>query len=157
MLYYRTIGSTSVITPDPDNLPAAQKLLFTAPDDILSGIEENWANNIVKIIPPESRGKRRVLKDEGKAPWSLTISGNYLHSAGAESADKIHAFRNLSQEDDHHIHGVFGIKYPNGPTYLTQDCTNLKGFMIENTTGKHLGATKEVFDFSITLAFGGIL
>ena len=154
LFYYRTPASTSLITADPDNLPAAQKLLFSVPDDILSSIEETWTNNIVKRIPPESRGKKRVQTDEGKGPWIITISGNYITDSG-DAATKIDTFRNLSQDDDYHIHGVFGIKYPNGPGYLTQDATALKGFMIESVIGKHAGATKDIFDFGITLSFGG--
>jgi hypothetical protein len=154
MLYYRTQASTAIITPDPDNLPSAQKLLFSVPDDIMAGIEETWANNNVKRIPPASRGKKRLQTDEGKGPWIVTISGNYITTSG-DSADKIDAFRNLSQDDDYHIHGVFGIKYPNGPAYLTQDATNLKGWMIDSMFGKHVGTTKEIFDFGIILSFGG--
>ena len=156
LFYYRTLTTRAVDGgfSDPDDLPPAQKLLFTPPSDILSGIDETWTNNIVKIIPPASRGKKRVQKDEGKAPWILTLSGNYTVSAN-EAADKLHAFRNLSQEDSYHIYGNFGIKYPNGPSYLTQDCTNTKGFMIEQVIGKHIGVNKEIFDFGVTISFGG--
>ena len=137
-LYYRT--TTTPVTnnsyADPDNLPAAQKLLFTPPNDLLSGIDEHYKNNIVRKIPPKSGARKIIQTDEGFAGWLITISGNYIVLSGA-SATKLHAFRKLVQLDTTHKFGIFGIKYPNGPSYLNIDPTTTKGLMIDSTQGKH--------------------
>ena len=154
MLFYRTITTDITTVPDPNNLPAAQKLLFTPPNDLASGIDEVWDNNIVRKVPPIPSGRKLIQTDEGFSGWIITISGNYL-TASADSATKIFNFRKLAQADTTHIHGVFGILYPNGPDYLNIDPITTKGLMIQSTRGKHVGITKELFDFAITLSLGG--
>ena len=154
MLFYRTLTTKKSSIADPNNLPAAQKLLFTPPNDLASGIDEIWNNNIVKKVPPKPSGRKLIQTDEGFSGWALVISGNYI-IATAESATKLHNYRKLPQADTFHVLGVFGILYPNGPSYLTIDPDATKGLMIESTRGKHIGITKEIFDFSVSLSFGG--
>jgi len=154
MLYYRTLTTDVVTIPDPNNLPAAQKLLFTPPDDLAAGIDETWDNNIVRKVPPKPSGRKLIQTDEGFSGWILTISGNYLVDSG-DSATKLHNFRKVPQADLIHELGVFGILYPNGPSYLNIDPSTTKGLMIQNSRGKHIGVTKQLFDFSVTLSFGG--
>jgi len=154
LLYYRTPTTTKALVPDPTNLPAAQQLLFTPPDDLASGIEETWDNNIVRKVPPKPSGRKLIQTDEGFSGWSLTISGNYIVDSG-DSATKIHDFRKLAQADSVHELGVFGIQYPNGPAYLNIDPDDTLGLMIVSTIGKHVGITKEIFDFGINVSFGG--
>ena len=154
LLFYRTPTTQISQVPDPANLPAAQKLLFTPPDDLASGIEEDWTNNIVRKVPPKPSGRKLIQTDEGFSGWILTISGNYL-IASAGSATKIFDFRKLPQADSIHTLGVFGIVYPNGPSYLNIDPNTTKGLMIQNTRGRHIGNTTQLFDFSVTLSFGG--
>jgi len=154
LLFYRTPSTKQTDVADPLSLPAAQKLLFTPPDDLVNGIEETWNNNIVKKVPPKPSGRKLIQTDEGFSGWQLTISGNYIVDGG-DSATKIHDFRKLAQADLFHVLGVFGILYPNGPSYLNIDPDDTQGLMIQDTRGKHIGVTKEIFDFSVTLSFGG--
>lgn len=154
MLYYRTITTTSVIVPDPNDLPDAQKLLFTPPNDISAGIDEDHTNNIVRKVPPKPSGRKLIQTDEGFSGKILTLHGNFIVD-GNDSPDKLDDFISIAQADAYHVFGIFGIAYPNGPSYLTQDSTNTQGFMIQRKTGKHMGITKEIFDFSATISLGG--
>lgn len=154
LLFYRTPTSDQTITPNPEDLPAAQKLLFTPPNDLVNGIEETWNNNIVKKVPPKPSGRKLIQTDEGFSGWQLIISGNYIVDSG-DSATKLHDFRKLAQADSFHVLGVFGILYPNGPSYLNIDPDDTLGLMIQDTRGKHIGVTREIFDFSVSLSFGG--
>jgi len=154
LLFYRTPTTKTTQVANPANLPAAQKLSFTPPNDLASGIEEDWTNNIVRKVPPKPSGRKLIQTDEGFSGWVLTISGNYLIANG-DSATKIFNFRKLPQADSFHTLGVFGIVYPNGPTYLNIDPNTTKGLMIQNTRGRHIGNTTQLFDFSVTLSFGG--
>jgi len=153
LLFYRTPTSTKTITPDPNDLPDAQKFLFTPPNDLMSGIDDSWDNNIVRKVPPKPGGRKLIQTDEGFKGWIITLSGNYL--VGSSNEDKLFDFTKLRQDDSFHVLGIFGILYPNGPNYLTQDPDDTKGLMIMNRTGKHIGITKEIFDFSVTVSFGG--
>jgi len=152
ILFYRT--TATLLTPIA-SLPSNQRLEFTPPDDIASGIDEIQDMNIVRKIPPKPSGRRIIQTDEGFKGWLLTLSGNYIIDSNVESADKLFAFINIAQGITEFPFGVFGISYPNGPSYLTQDPTSTKGFMIMNRRGKHVGITKEIFDFSVTISYGG--
>ncbi len=155
MLFFRTAATLQGAVPDPDNLPAAQKLLFTPPDDLASGIDEEHENNIVRKVPPKPSGRRIIQTDEGFKGWLLTLSGNYIIESNVESADKIFAFINEIQGITELPFGVFGIEYPNGPNYLNIDPDSTKGLMVVRRRGKHVGITKEIFDFSVTVSYGG--
>lgn len=152
ILYFRT--AATLVTPI-DSLPSAQRLEFTPPDDLVAGINESQDNNIVRKIPPVPSGRRLIQTDEGFKSWILTLSGNYIIESNVESADKLFDFMNIPQGITELPFGVFGISYPNGPDYLNKDCTSTQGFMIMNRGGKHVGITKEIFDFSVTVSYGG--
>lgn len=151
ILYYRTAATllTTIAL-----LPAAQKLTFTPPNDLASGIEEEWTNNIVRKVPPKPSGRKLIQTDEGFSGWILTISGNYLVGEG-NSSTRLFNFRKLPQGITDLPLGVFGIVYPNGPSYLTINPTSVGGLMIQSTRGKHIGLTTQLFDFSVSLSFGG--
>ena len=155
ILFYRTPSTLQAAVPDPNSLPAGQKLLFTPPNDLASGIDEDHENNIVRKIPPKPSGRRIIQTDEGFKGWILTLSGNYIIESNVESADKLFAFINVIQGIAELPFGVFGISYPNGPTYLNIDPDSTKGLMVMRRSGKHVGITKEIFDFSATVSFGG--
>ena len=72
MLFFRTASTLQGAVPDPVDLPAAQKLLFTPPNDLASGIDEVHDNNIVRKIPPVPSGRRLMQTDEGSKQWILT-------------------------------------------------------------------------------------
>lgn len=154
LLFYRTASTLQAAVPDPLDLPMGQQLLFTPPDDLSSGIDEAYDNNIVRKVPPKPSGRRLIQTDEGYNGWLLTLSGNYVISSGA-SATKLFDFLKLPQAIEELEFGVFGISYPNGPSYLTIDPDSTKGLMLMNRRGKHIGLTKEIFDFSVTASYGG--
>jgi len=153
LLFFRTLTTQKTSVPDPNDLPPEQKFLFTPPNDLMSGIDESWDNNIVRKVPPKPGGRKLIQSDEGFKGWIITLSGNYI--VGSSNEDKLFDFTKLVQQDSFHVLGIFGIVYPNGPNYLTQDPDENKGLMIMNRTGKHIGITKEIFDFSVTVSFGG--
>jgi len=152
ILYFRT--AATLVTPIA-SLPANQRLEFTPPNDLASGIDEDHENNIVRKVPPKPSGRRIIQTDEGFKGWILTLSGNYIIESNTESADKIFAFINEIQGITELPFGVFGISYPNGPTYLNIDPDSTKGLMVMRRRGKHIGITKEIFDFSVTVSYGG--
>jgi len=152
--FYRTASTLQAAVPDPLDLPMGQQLLFTPPNDLVSGIDEDHENNIVRKIPPKPSGRRIIQTDEGFKGWILTLSGNYVINAGA-SATKIFNFINIPQGITELPFGVFGISYPNGPAYLNIDPDSTKGLMVMRRRGKHVGITTEIFDFSVTVSYGG--
>ena len=153
LLFYRTLTTDKTTVPDPNDLPDEQKFLFTPPDDLTSGIDESWDNNIVRKVPTQPGGRKLIQTDEGFKGWIITLSGNYI--VGSSNQDKLFDFTKLVQSDSFHELGNFGILYPNGPNYLNIDPDDEKGLMIMNRTGKHIGITKEIFHFSVTISFGG--
>jgi len=155
MLFYRTASTLQGAIPDPVNLPAGQKLLFTPPSDLASGIDEAYDNNIVRKVPPKPSGRKLIQTDEGFSGWLLTLSGNYVIESNVESATKLFDFLKLPQGINELLFGVFGILYPNGPNYLNIDPDSTRGLMLVNRRGKHIGITKEIFDFSVTASYGG--
>jgi len=152
ILYFRTAAT---LTTPIANLPSAQKLEFTPPDDLASGIDEEHENNIVRKIPPKPSGRKIIQTDEGFKGWILTLSGNYIIKSNVESATKLFNFINTPQAISELTFGVFGISYPNGPSYLNIDPTSTRGLMVMRRRGKHVGITKEIFDFSATVSYGG--
>jgi len=153
-LFYRTPSTKTSDVANPENLPDGQKLLFTPSPDLVNSLDESYQNNIVRKIPPKSAGRRLTQTDEGFASWLSTISGNFEVNAG-DARTKIHDFRTLPQFDPFHIFGIFGLQYPQGPSYFNIDPTDKLGFMIEATRGRHVGITKEIMDFSVSLSYGG--
>ena len=152
ILFFRT--AATLVTPIA-SLPSNQILTFTPPNDLASGIDEVHDNNIVRKIPPVPSGRKLIQTDEGFKQWILTLSGNYIIESNVESADKLFNFINIPQGITELPFGVFGISYPNGPNYLNIDPDSPRGLMIMRRSGKHVGITKEIFDFSVTVSLGG--
>ncbi len=153
-LFYRTPTTRQNDIANPEDLPDGQKLIFIPSPDLVNSLDEVYQNNIVRKIPPKSRGRRLIQTDEGFASWLPVIAGNFEVDQG-EARTKLDIFRRLGQSDSFHVFGVFGLQYPNGPSYLNVDPTDKLGFMIEQTRGKHVGITKEIMDFSVSLSYGG--
>lgn len=155
MLFFRTASTLQAAVANPVDLPDDQKLLFTPPDDLASGIDESYDNNIVRKVPPKPSGRKLIQTDEGFSGWLLTLSGNYIIDSNTESATKLFDFLVRAQAITELQFGVFGISYPNGPDYLNIDPDSTLGLMLMNRRGKHVGITKEIFDFSVTASYGG--
>jgi hypothetical protein len=116
MLYYRDESSHVGITPDPDDLPAAQRWEFMAPDDITEGVQERYRNNIKVFYPPRPDGVRKAnIIDNGFAGWRFRLFGNVLISS-ALADTRIQAFRKLKNVSSTSLpFGVFGLSAPNWP------------------------------------------
>lgn len=170
MLFYRLHSNSTdkANVPNPSNLPAGQKLLFTPPAELARKFSDNYTNNIVRLPPAQPSGRYVNQNDEGFAGWLMNIEGDYYQNDA--TATKLHAFRILAQaEDTYHPHGVFGLWYPNGPAYVQDDISegcptglsidpdSTHGLMIVTADGAHIGITKELVDFSAQLSYGGQL
>lgn len=158
-IFYRTVATpkSNPTYADPVNLPAGQKLLFTPPDNLAARMNDDYTNNIVRKIPPNPGGRRINQTDEGVAGWIITVEGDFLKDQPGATT-KLHTFRTLPQSDATHVFGIFGLQYPNGPSWLQDiDPVPTKGLMIENVRGAHTGITKELVDFSIRFSYGGDL
>ena len=158
MLFYRT-EATKKSNPtyaNPDNLPPGQKLLFTPPDQLARFVDDDYRNNIVRQVPALTGGRRILQTDQGAAGWIINLEGDYVK--GTANDGKIYDFATNLQYDAYHEFGNVGLKYPNGSNELQLiDPTDTMGLMIERKRGKHVGITKELVDFGITLSFGGDL
>jgi len=158
LLYFRTLSTRAIDGgfSNPEDLPTTQKILFTPPADLSSGLDDIYENNIVKKVPPKPFGRTLIQTDEGFKNWEITLQGNFAILLSS-SADKLHSFMVEPQGDSYHTFGKFGILYPNGPTYLNKDATDTQGFMLTRRIGKHIGITKEIFDFAVGVSFGGVI
>jgi len=156
MLFYRTLTTKKVTIPDPNDLPAGQKLLFTPPEDLAKLLDDELRLNIVRTPPALTGGRRINQSDQGVISWLVTIEGDY--DTGSTEAPKIYDFTKIPQYDTFHKFGCIGLSYPEGPSELVLiDPTDTIGFMIEAKRGRHIGITKNLVDFGVRLSFGGDL
>jgi len=154
ILFYRTPTSDQGTTADPQNLPAAQILEFTFPDDIMEGVNENYKNNIRQIPIPNQDGIRKInIQENGLEIFTLTVNGVFKKDSGVGIA-RLKAMRVRKQIDTTHIFGAFGIEIDNAPEF-NLDPDGTKGFHIINTTVGYAGVRTTRYDFSVTLGFGG--
>lgn len=170
MIFYRlnANNTTKATVPNPSNLPAAQKLLFTPPSDLARKFEDDYTNNIVRISPAQPSGRHINQNDEGFAGWLMNMEGDYYQSDA--TAAKLHAFRTKAQSESGFFdYGIFGLWYPNGPAYIQDnlatgcptgfslDPDSTHGLMIVTAKGTSIGITKELVDFTMQLSYGGDL
>lgn len=170
MIFYRLFSNSTDRThiPNPANLPANQKLLFTPPINLANKFADSYTNNIVRVPPAQPGGRHVQQNDEGFAGWLLNIEGNLIQATG--DSQKIHLFRTgIQEEDTYHPFGTFGIWYPNGPPYVQDDVSEgcptglsidpdgTHGLMIVTATGQNVSVTKELVDFTMQLSYGGDL
>lgn len=154
ILYTRTPTSTAVITPDPQNLPTAQKLIFTFPDDVMEGVNETYENNIKSISSPNQDGTRKInIQENGLRINTITINGVFKKTAGVGIA-QLQVLRKQKQVDTFHIFGNIGLEIDNAPEF-NLDPTATKGFHIISTSIGYAGVRTTRYDFSVTLGFGG--
>lgn len=168
MIFYRLKSNNTdkASVPNPSNLPAGQKLLFTPPGALARKIQDDYTNNIVRVSPTQPYGRHVNQNDEGFSGWILHMEGDY-YQADATAA-KLHQFRKHAQgEDTYHPFGIFGVWYPNGPGYvqdnlatgcatgLSIDPDSTHGLMIVTASGNSVGITKELVDFVMQLSYGG--
>jgi len=164
LFFHRTPTSRIIDTPLAHNLPAPQRLNFTLPNNIWQGIEEYYMNNNKKFPIPTSKGN---IKKLGVSPVGLKkyyrIVRGYFKDDASASVDKLRLFRALQQIDSYHEFGIFGMDF--GPEAASAfdvaddgDPDDTFGWTFDEYTLKNFSnLSNKVYDFSITLSFGGTL
>lgn len=156
LLYYRTDTTKISQVPDPQNLPSGQKLEFIFPDDILEGIDEEYANNIKAIPSPNQDGVRQInLQENGISSYKFTIRGVFGKNV-ANGITKLKTMRVLKQVDIHHVYGRFGLEIDNASKFSIGP-TSIYGLYIDATNIGYAGQRTTRYDFSVTLGVGGII
>ena len=178
ILFYRTGGTGDISGEsdtrrkasgstyyDPADLPSAQKLEFTFPDNVLEGLKENYSNNIMDIPVPNSEGVRRINKQEnGLQSISLSINGMLKNTQ--TDIQKLKTIRQTPQLDVQHPFGRIGFYSPNAtefsldPSATVSGSTNVpatKGYTISSVTIGYTGQSKTRYSFTAVLNFGGTL
>ena len=161
LFFHRTPASTKVITPDPHNLPAAQRLNFTLPDNIWQAVEESFQLNNKKFPIPTTFGaiKKMGFSPVGMKGYSRKIRGYFKDPATASIA-KLRTFRKLQQVDSFHEFGVFGVEFsPEAPEFdIDGDPVATFGWSFDAYTLKNLSSlSNKVYDFSIDISWAGTL
>ena len=176
ILFYRTDGEISGETDtrkkasgstyyDPEDLPPAQKLDFTFPDNVLEGLKEDYKNNIIDIPVPNSEGVRRINKQEnGLKSVSITINGMLKNTQ--TDIQKLKTIRQTPQLDPQHPFGRIGFYSPNATEFSLDpsativssvDVPATQGYTISGVTIGYTGQSKTRYSFSATLNFGGTM
>ena len=158
LLFFRTIGTQIAGTPDPNDLDADQKLVFTLPDDLLESVSLLYENNIKDAPVSNPAGVRKINKqDNGLQQLTLTFRGRFK-DASTDIA-KIQSFaQKLQVEGVFHQFGIFGFKASNTvSTPFNFDPTDRFGLTIRRLEISRIGGKPKTFDFVLTLTSGGTL
>ena len=176
ILFYRTDGEISGETDtrkkasgstyyDPEDLPPAQILTFTFPDNVLEGISESYTNNIISIPVPNSEGVRRINKQENGLK-SITLKIGGLLKNTQTDIQKLKAIRQTPQLDLQHPYGRIGFYSPNATEFSldpsatvsgSTDVPATQGYTISDVNIGYAGQKKTRYSFQLTLNFGGIV
>jgi hypothetical protein len=176
ILFYRTDGDISGESDtrkkasgstyyDPANLPSAQILTFTFPDNVLEGISESYTNNIISIPVPNSEGVRRINKQENGLK-SITLKINGVLKNTQTDIQKLKTIRQTPQLDLQHPYGRIGFYSPNATEFSldpsatvsgSTDVPATQGYTINNVDIGYIGQKKTRYSFQLTLNFGGIV
>lgn len=157
-LYFRTITTTAVITPDPSNLPGSQILQFDSTGNNIIELIDNKYQNNVSIDPATNPdgSKKTFLQDNGRLEDIITITGKIVNT-DSTFINKLKSFaRKLQIEPTFHKVGIFGFAYPVTSSF-SLDPTATIGYFIDKlqiTTG---GQNSKVVAFILTLKVGGVL
>jgi hypothetical protein len=155
ILYYRTEATKKSIIPDPVNLPAAQKLVFTYPDKILEGSRLRGVNNIKQFPFSNSDGIKKVgIQVNGLLERPFILRGHFKNDTLNADMKKLLNFCSQKGVDTFHIYGQFGFYSPNAVA-LSLDPDDTVGYTIQTYDIGRLGRKDTIYDFELTLAFGG--
>lgn len=157
-LYFRTITTTAVITPDPSNLPVAQILQFDSTgNNIVELVDYKYQNNVsVDPATNPNGSKTTFLQDNGRLEDIVTVTGKILNT-DSTFITKFKTFsRKLQIEPSYHKFGIFGLAYPVTDSF-DQDPTNTVGYFIDKLQLVTMGQKKGVVEFVLTLKTGGTL
>jgi len=156
-LYFRTITTTTAITPDPSNLAAVQILQFDSTDNIIEVVDNVYQNNVsVDPATNPNGSKKTFLQDNGRLEDIVTVSGKLLNT-DTTFINKLKSFsRKLQIEPSFHKFGIFGLAYPVTGSF-DQDPTDELGYFIDKLQITTKGQGKSVVSFILTLKTGGTL
>lgn len=160
LLFYRTNATRQSLVPDPFNLPAAQKLEYTAPENFFEGIERIYQNKLIITPGPSNSGIRRTsLEDNGLKAIGYRIHGNFDKGTGDASVTKLMNFEGggsvgIMIEEAFHVEGIFGI-IAAATSVFDVDPTSTFGLGIDKTMLKHISPLNTIFDFAVDLVWGG--
>jgi hypothetical protein len=164
LLFFRTIGTNKFLTPDPDNLPSDQKLIFTLPGELLESVALTYENNIKDAPVSNPAGVRKVnTQDNGLQKLELTFRGRFKDES--TDIEKVLDFaQSLQVEGVFHQFGVFGFQasaneLPSSAvsTPFNFDPTQFFGLTIKRLNIKRVGNAPKTFDFDMVLSFGGTI
>jgi len=156
-LFFRDVNSTTIITPDPSNLPATQILQFDSDNNIVELVDNTYQNN-VSIDPATNPdgSKKTFLQDNGRLEDIVIVSGKLLNTDTA-FINKFKSFsRKLQIESIFHKFGIFGFAYPVTDVF-DQDPTDELGYFIDKLQLTTAGQKKNFVAFILTLKTGGTL
>lgn len=164
LFFYRTPTSRIIDTPLPHNLLVAQRLNFTIPGNIWQSVDETYDNNNKKFPIATAKGviKKLGVSPAGMKGYQRIIRGYFKDDASA-AIDQLRAMRKVGQIDSYHEFGAFGMDF--GPEASTGfglvddgDPDDTFGWTFDSYTLQNKSAfSNKVYDFSITLGFGGTL
>jgi len=158
LLFFRTITTNKFFIDDPNNLPDAQKLQFTLPEELLESVSLVHENNIKDAPVSNPAGVRKVNKqDNGLQRLELTFRGRFRDAS--LDIQKAQDFAKLLQvEGTFHQFGKFGFLASNTTsTPFNFEPSQTFGFTIKSLTISRVGGKPKNFDFEILLTSGGIL
>ena len=146
---------------DPHDLPAANRLNFTLPNNIWEAVEEFYRNNNKKfpIVTAKGAVKKIGVSPVGMKGYGRTVRG-YFKDPATASVAKLRAMRKVQQIDSYHEFGVFGVEFsPEAAEFdIDGDPDNTFGWTLDAYTLKNRSQfSNKVYDFSIEIGFGGTL
>ena len=163
LLFFRTIGTNKLLTPDPNDLDDDQKLIFTLPGELLESVSLAYENNIKDAPVSNPSGVRKVnTQDNGLQKLELTFSGRFKDES--TDIEKVLEFsQDLQVEGVFHQFGKFGFQASTNPpagavsTPFNFDPTQTFGLTIKRLTIARVGNAPKNFDFNMVLSFGGTI
>jgi len=158
LLFSRTNATRQSVVPDPNDLPADQKLIFTLPEELLESVSLLHENNIKDAPVSNPSGVRKVNKqDNGLQQLQLTFRGRFRDASS--DIQKIQDFaKQLQVEGTFHQFGVFGFLASNTTsTPFNFDPSDTFGLSIRRLTISRVGGKPKNFDFELTMTSGGTL
>ena len=118
-IFFRTNATRQAITPDPSNLPAAQKLEFSNPDNlIISSVKKTFKHNISDDPGFNPDGTLIIHKQHSGAISQILLVTGHIDISDTANMAKLDDFISLlSIETAFHKFGIFGLAYQQIPRF----------------------------------------
>lgn len=164
IIYYRNGYSQAPDQMTIAQLPSAQKVEFTFPDNTLETLHLSYMNNVIDIPVPIGDGTRKINKQEnGLKAVQVVIQGRFKKPTSGTDADigRLISMSKRVQIDDVYPFGNIGLYSPNAPEFTLDPNADhpstpaTKGFTISSWDLSYSGVKTKSYNFSLTLNFGG--